>query len=391
MSAAIERSAPPQHPAPAAGRAAPFHGRPGAPASRAPRSLVGAARATSGAAARTLVVFALAHLAILATDSAMRRDLGAWNVFAMIEAQRLVPALGEHPLAPALSACLALAVFGLALARGARGAPPGTAPGAGRNGHGAAVIARPPTPAFAPWLAPPDGRAAARFRPGATAALGVAAAGVGAHMASLALVERMVPHFPAVPDVLQARLPYVNFGAWGEMAFVGFAALVTAHLLRRQRGSVPAIVVALGVFYALRGLFLLLLPLGSPPTAPALDERFVLYPYAAHAYFPGGHTGLMTVLSLAVHDTRRRRALLAATAAFAFGTVLARTHYTADALGGALFGYAVVCWSRRHLAGFAPAPRGGAPLAVPAGAAAAAPASRAARVGDGARRNGGAR
>ena len=84
-------------------------------------------------------------------------------------------------------------------------------------------------------------------------------------------------------------------------------------------------------------------------TSVPIASRFSLYPFAGHAYFPGGHTGVMTILSLSVHVTRWRRVFLAATAIFAFGTMLSRTHYTADALGGWLLGYAIINWGRRHL------------------------------------------
>ena len=58
---------------------------------------------------------------------------------------------------------------------------------------------------------------------------------------------------------------------------------------------------------------------------------------------------MMTVLSLSVVSRSWRRAFLVATFAFAFGTLLSRTHYTGDALGGWCIGYAIVLWGRRHV------------------------------------------
>src|SRR6185295_1343524 len=174
-------------------------------------------------------------------------------------------------------------------------------------------------------------------------------AGLAVHNACLMLVERFTSSFPSVPDVLLARLPYVAFGLPGELCFVAFLVTASTLLFRWQIATVPAVLARLGLFYACRGLFLLFLPIGAPLGAPSLDSRFVLYPWASHAYFPGGHAGLMTILSLSVENRRWRLGLLAATAVFAFGTLLARTHYTADALGGWLLGYAIIAWSRRHL------------------------------------------
>jgi hypothetical protein len=173
--------------------------------------------------------------------------------------------------------------------------------------------------------------------------------GLAFHMTALATVDAWVREFPSVPDLLHERLPYYDFGAPGEWAYATFMLAMAFVLFRHQPRTVPVILTLLGSFYAVRGLFLFLLPIGSPPTAPALDERFVFWPFAGHAYFPGGHTGMMTVLSLSVASRRWRRAFLAATFAFALGTLIARTHYTADAVGGWLLGCGIVLWGRRRI------------------------------------------
>jgi hypothetical protein len=173
--------------------------------------------------------------------------------------------------------------------------------------------------------------------------------GLAVHMGALALIERLVPSFPAIPDVLQARIPYIAFGVPGELCFLAFLVALAVVVLKSRPRDVPSVLTMIGLFYAARSLFLFFLPIGMPPTAPPIASRLSLYPFAGHAYFPGGHTGVMTILSLSVHVTRWRRVFLAATALFAFGTMLARTHYTADALGGWLLGYAIINWGRRHL------------------------------------------
>ena len=174
-------------------------------------------------------------------------------------------------------------------------------------------------------------------------------AGLLAHMASLQLIEHFITTYPSVPDVFMQRLPYVDFGPPGELCFVAFLVLAVGRLLRSQPETGPAILAKLGLFYMVRGVFLFVMPIGSPADAPPLGSRFVLYPFPSHAYFPGGHVGLMTMLSLSVHDDRWRRSFLAATALFAFGTLLARTHYTGDAIGGWLLAYAITAWARHHL------------------------------------------
>ena len=188
------------------------------------------------------------------------------------------------------------------------------------------------------------------LQPQLTAAIAVAIAGLVVNFISLRLSDQLVPWFPSVPDVIQARLPYVDFGVPGELVFIAFFVTSIVLLITRQPRSVPAVLCLIGVFYAIRGVFMFVLPIGSPPTAPPVLNRFVLYPYASHAYFPGGHAGLMTILSLSMQDLRWRRVLLVATIVFGLGSVMARAHYTADVIAGGALGYALVAWGRTHLA-----------------------------------------
>ncbi len=326
--------------------------------------------------AKSLVCFALVHQVRLAVHVLRGGDAGVFNVFAMIEAHRLLPSLAVGAGGHVLSLLFALAVYALVWARFTRGAEPDEATVVVTAAAGAPL----PFPAaLAPRTRPRDaapgavrtgwpdhllGRGRRRpapivrvLRPTLPVALAVAAGGVAVHMAMLALVERWVHVFPSVPDVVHARLPYVDFGVPGELCFAAFLAVVITVLLRTRARHAPEIVTMLGLFYALRGLFLFAMPIGLPPTAPALGSRFVLYPFAGHAYFPGGHMGVMTILALSVPDRLWRRGLLAATVVFGVGTMLARTHYTGDVLGGLVIGYAVFAWGRRHLgAAFAGAP-----------------------------------
>lgn len=173
--------------------------------------------------------------------------------------------------------------------------------------------------------------------------------GLAVHNGLLSIVERLVATYPSVHDVLLERLPYVNFGRAGELYFALFLAIFAVMLFRDQRPDVGRVLTLLGLLYASRGIFLLLLPIGAPVGAPPLQDRFVLYPYAAHAFFPGGHVGLMVLMARLVRRPPWRRWLFLAAAVFAVGTILARTHYTADALGGALLAYAVAAWGRERI------------------------------------------
>jgi hypothetical protein len=311
---------------------------------------------------QSVLCFATIHMLILVTHAFVHRDPASLNLFLVLDAHRLWPSLGSTAAQGwsfAFGSLVLATVFALLGRRhtdvqrmqvspvrngSADGAKPAStaAPVSARggvmtNGHSKgrlplAGLASAPSPRLSPaagWLA--------------------LVGGLTLHMAALASVDRLVPAFPSVPDLLHVPLPYVDFGVPGELAYAVFMLAMGFVLFRKQPHTVPAILTLLGLFYAVRGVFLFLLPIGMPPTAPPLSERFVLWPFPGHAYFPGGHTGMMTVLSLSVLSRPWRRAFLVATFVFAVGTLLARTHYSADAFGGWLVGYAIVLWGRQHL------------------------------------------
>jgi membrane-associated phospholipid phosphatase len=177
----------------------------------------------------------------------------------------------------------------------------------------------------------------------------IAALGVAVHMAALAVADRTVSQFPTVPDVLLERLPFFNLFAVGEALFWLYLLLFAVAFFRQQPVPLARVLVLLGIYYAVRGLFLLLLPIGPPPGALPITGRFVLFPYPEHAYFPGGHVGLMFLLALHLKSRRLRWAFVAAAVLYGIGTMLARAHYSADTLGGLLLGYAVFVWGDRNL------------------------------------------
>jgi len=174
----------------------------------------------------------------------------------------------------------------------------------------------------------------------------IALTGIAWNFAALALSERWIRHFPSVPDVLLDRLPYMDLYRIGEVFVACVVAIFLATFLRDRANHFGHLLALVGMFYAVRGTFLLLLPLGPPIGAPLVAARFSIYPSAGHAYFPSGHLGLLTLLAL-MSPARYQTLFWGAAALFAVGACLAKAHYSADLIGAVIVAYAVYEFGER--------------------------------------------
>lgn len=169
----------------------------------------------------------------------------------------------------------------------------------------------------------------------------VAVIGVTWQYTALWLVERWVQTYPRVTDVVMDRLPRLNFGIWGELFFFGLLVLILVLFFRRQAWDTPKVLLTLGIFYFVRGTIQLFLPIGAPLNALPPDQRLNLWGFASHAYFPGGHIGVLTILTMSLKNQVIRRWAWVGVLLFGAGTLLAKNHYTADSIVGVLLGYAI--------------------------------------------------
>lgn len=164
-------------------------------------------------------------------------------------------------------------------------------------------------------------------------------AAVMVHFWLIGLADRVVGVFPSVKDVVLLNLPLISVGYLGEVWFVLFLLLFAWRHFRYQAARTPTLFYAIALLYILRGILLLVFPIGAPVGAPT--DAVTVYPYPNHSYFPGGHVGLMMLLALATADRRWRLIFIVGAVLFGFGTMLTRAHYTADTIVGIINAYAV--------------------------------------------------
>lgn len=152
---------------------------------------------------------------------------------------------------------------------------------------------------------------------------------------------------PSINDLVLERLPYYDLYFIGEMIFWVWLAVMFILLWRNKKVDFNYIIFIIGLFYIIRPVFLLLLPIGHPVDAPIFEERFHLYP--PYAYFPSGHVGMTTIMVLFLPTPKLRFWFFMAVIVFSIGMLVTRSHYTVDIIGGLVIAYALYVFCDRHI------------------------------------------
>ena len=107
-----------------------------------------------------------------------------------------------------------------------------------------------------------------------------------------------------------------------------------------------------GIFYIVRGIFIVLTPFGNPPMFNGSDPLFHGFSNYELGVYPSGHAGNVFLLLLLVKDKSYKWLILACLIVVIVALFLARGHYSIDILSGLFFSYAIRAFGEKHLSMF---------------------------------------
>lgn len=158
---------------------------------------------------------------------------------------------------------------------------------------------------------------------------------------------------PMLSDLILDNLPFYNVSLIYDISCLIPIVLVLIYFVhKKDYDRIPVFLLMSGIFYIVRGIFIVLTPFGNPPMFNGSDPLFHGFSNYELGVYPSGHTGNVFLMMLLVKDKTYKWLIFICLAVVVTALFLARGHYSIDILSGLFFSYAIREFGEKHLSMF---------------------------------------
>ncbi len=181
-------------------------------------------------------------------------------------------------------------------------------------------------------------------------------AGIGLNFASEIYLHNYMSEgktLPMLSDLILDNLPFYNVSLIYDIFCLVPIALFLIYIIhRKDYNRIPFILLLFGLFYIVRGVFIVLTPFGNPPGFSGSDALFKGFSKYELGVYPSGHAGNVFLLFLLVKDRGYKWLICFCLIVVIIALFLARGHYSIDVLSGLFFAYAIRAFGEKHFTMF---------------------------------------
>jgi len=181
-------------------------------------------------------------------------------------------------------------------------------------------------------------------------------AGAGLNFASQTYLHNYMNEgktLPMLSDMILDNVPVIDLSlVYDIFCLVVLAAIIIYVIHRDQFHRVPHIMFLCGIFFIIRGIFIVLTPFGNPPEFNGSDPLFNGFSKYELGVYPSGHVGNSFLMLLLVYDKVYRYILWACLSVIIITLIFSHGHYSIDILSGFFFAYAIKAFGDKHLTMF---------------------------------------
>ena len=155
---------------------------------------------------------------------------------------------------------------------------------------------------------------------------------------------------PMLSDLILDNLPLYNVSLiYDIFSLVPVIVILIYIIHKKDYNRIPFFLIMFGIFEIIRGIFIVLTPLGNPPGFTGSDSILNgLSKYEVGVY-PSGHAGSGFLFFLLVKDKWYKGIIFFCLIIVIISLLFAHAHYTIDILSGLLFAYALNSYGEKHL------------------------------------------
>jgi hypothetical protein len=158
---------------------------------------------------------------------------------------------------------------------------------------------------------------------------------------------------PMLSDMILDNLPVLNVSLYYDIFALIPIILVLVYIVhKKDYNRIPVFLMMSGLFYIVRGIFIVLTPFGNPPMFNGSDPLFNGFAKYDLGVYPSGHVGNVFLMFLLVKDRGYKWAIFICLILVMITLFLAHGHYSIDILSGLFFSYAIRAFGEKHLSMF---------------------------------------
>ena len=181
-------------------------------------------------------------------------------------------------------------------------------------------------------------------------------AGIGLNNASQAYLHYYISQgktLPILSDMILDKIPVVNVSLiYDIFAIIPILLAVVYIIDKSDYNRIPFIFLMIGIFYIVRGIFIVLTPFGNPPMFNGSDPLFHGFANYELGVYPSGHAGNVFLILLLMNSKVYKWLIGICLVVVILALFLAHGHYSIDILSGLFFAYAIRSYGNKHFSMF---------------------------------------
>ncbi|MCJ7448938.1 MAG: hypothetical protein MUO72_14725 [Bacteroidales bacterium] len=178
-------------------------------------------------------------------------------------------------------------------------------------------------------------------------------AGIGLNFASQTYLHHYMSEgktLPMLSDLILDNLPVIDLSLIYDLFSLVILIVFIIYIIQnKEYNRVPYFLLLWGIFYMVRGIFIVLTPFGNPPEFNGSDPLFNGFSKYELGVYPSGHVGNAFLLLLLVNDKVYKWILAFCLVVITVSLFLAHSHYSIDILSGLFFAYAIRAFGEKYL------------------------------------------